>query len=109
MNQGKIWCVVNPTVGLPLFLGGVATISLIVHASVMSHTTWVSAFFNGGAKAKSAQATTNVAPASMQEGASFTVTPVTAPDGTTSFKVTVAPAPTDTPLMRTASAEPGPN
>ncbi|NEP82323.1 MAG: light-harvesting protein, partial [Okeania sp. SIO3B3] len=30
MNQGRIWCVVNPTVGLPLFLGGVAAISLIV-------------------------------------------------------------------------------
>ena len=28
MNQGKIWLVVKPTVGLPLFLGGVATIAL---------------------------------------------------------------------------------
>jgi light-harvesting protein B-800-850 alpha chain len=33
MNQGRIWCVVNPTVGLPLFLGSVATISLLVHTS----------------------------------------------------------------------------
>lgn len=48
MNQGRIWCVVNPTVGLPLFLGSVALISLIVHYSVLSSTTWMSAFFNGG-------------------------------------------------------------
>ena len=31
MNQGRIWCVVKPTVGLPLFLGSVAIISLLVH------------------------------------------------------------------------------
>ncbi len=48
MNQGRIWCVVNPTVGLPLFLGGVAVISLIVHYSVLSSTTWVDKFFQGG-------------------------------------------------------------
>ena len=36
MNQGRIWCVVNPTVGLPLFIGGVAVTSLVVHASVMT-------------------------------------------------------------------------
>ncbi len=47
MNQGRIWCVVKPTVGLPLFLGGVATISLLVHYSVMSNTTWFPAFFGG--------------------------------------------------------------
>ena len=28
MNQGKIWRVVNPTVGVPLFLGAVALTSL---------------------------------------------------------------------------------
>ena len=49
MNQGRIWCVVNPTVGLPLFIGGVAVTSLVVHASVMTHTAWVSNFWNGGA------------------------------------------------------------
>ena len=45
MNQGRIWCVVNPTVGLPLFIGGVAVTSLVVHASVMTHTTWMSNFW----------------------------------------------------------------
>jgi light-harvesting protein B-800-850 alpha chain len=47
MNQGRIWCVVKPTVGLPLFLGGVAVISLIVHTAVLLNTTWMSAFFGG--------------------------------------------------------------
>lgn len=53
MNQGRIWCVVNPTVGLPLFLGSVAITSLIVHASVMTHTTWMGNYWQGG-KAKTA-------------------------------------------------------
>jgi len=47
MNQGRIWCVVNPTVGLPLFLGSVALISLIVHYSILSNTAWFSAFWGG--------------------------------------------------------------
>jgi light-harvesting protein B-800-850 alpha chain len=51
MNQGRIWCVVKPTVGLPLFLGAVATTSLIVHAAVLFNTDWFPAFLNGGAKA----------------------------------------------------------
>ena len=47
MNQGRIWCVVNPTVGLPLFLGGVAAIALIVHFAVLGNVDWFSAYWNG--------------------------------------------------------------
>ncbi|MCO5762235.1 MAG: light-harvesting protein [Chromatiaceae bacterium] len=47
MNQGRIWCVVKPTVGLPLFLGAVATISLLVHFAVLTHTKWFAAFLGG--------------------------------------------------------------
>jgi len=47
MNQGRIWCVVNPTVGLPLFLGSVTLISLIVHYSILSNTEWFAAFWGG--------------------------------------------------------------
>lgn len=47
MNNGKLWLVVNPTVGIPLFLGGVATVSLIIHFSVLANTTWFPAFFGG--------------------------------------------------------------
>lgn len=48
MNQGRIWCVVNPTVGLPLFLGAVALISFVVHFAVLDNTKWFSAFIGGG-------------------------------------------------------------
>jgi light-harvesting protein B-800-850 alpha chain len=47
MNQGRIWCVVKPTVGLPLFLGAVALISLIVHFAILNNTEWFGAFFGG--------------------------------------------------------------
>ena len=56
MNQGKIWLVVKPTVGLPAFLGGVAVISLCVHSAVLSHSDWYPAFYNGNLKAKAAAA-----------------------------------------------------
>ncbi len=52
MNQKEIWLVVKPTVGLPLFLGSVAVTALLVHYSVLTHTTWFSAYWEGGAKAK---------------------------------------------------------
>lgn len=47
MNQGKIWCVVKPSVGLPLFLGSVAVIALLVHYSVLTNTSWFSAYWGG--------------------------------------------------------------
>ena len=56
MNQGKIWLVVKPTVGLPLFLGGVTVIALCVHAAILTNTDWYPAYYNGNHKAKSAMA-----------------------------------------------------
>ena len=50
MNQGKIWTVVPPSVGLPLLLGAVTVIALLVHISILTHTTWFSAYWEGGAK-----------------------------------------------------------
>ncbi len=47
MNQARIWCVVKPSVGLPLFLGAVAVIALIVHDAVLSNTSWFSAYWGG--------------------------------------------------------------
>ncbi len=49
MYNGKIWCVVKPTVGLPLFLGSVAVTSLIVHYAILSNTTWYPAYWQGKA------------------------------------------------------------
>ncbi|MBB4197627.1 light-harvesting protein [Rhodoblastus sphagnicola] len=50
MNQGKIWTIVNPSVGIPLLLGSVAVTALLVHAAILTHTTWVAAFMQGGTK-----------------------------------------------------------
>ena len=99
MNQGRIWCVVNPTVGLPLFIGGVLVTSLIVHASVMSNTTWMSKFFEGGA-AKTASAETTVAPVAsnvVKTDQGYVITVTVAPDQAgqavqvSSLEVPVAP------------------
>jgi len=56
MNQGKIWRVVKPTVGVPIFLGAVAISSFAVHYMLLTHTTWMPAYYQGGAKAKVADA-----------------------------------------------------
>lgn len=49
MIYGKIWCVVKPSVGIPLFLGAVAVSSFAVHYMLLTHTTWLPAFYNGKA------------------------------------------------------------
>ena len=54
MNQAKIWLVVNPNHGLPLLLGSVAFIALLVHYSVLSHTTWFGGYWQGKARAVAA-------------------------------------------------------
>jgi light-harvesting protein B-800-850 alpha chain len=51
MNQGRLWTVVNPSIGLPLFLAAVAVTSVIIHLAILTHTTWLPAFYNGKAKA----------------------------------------------------------
>jgi len=64
MNQGRIWTVVNPQIGLPMFLGAVAITSLIVHFAILTHTTWFPAFMQGGQK-KVAIETQTTAPAAL--------------------------------------------
>jgi light-harvesting protein B-800-850 alpha chain len=98
MNQGRIWCVVNPTVGLPLFLGSVAVTSLIVHYSVLSNTTWFGAYWNGHAKPKAVAteaATAPVAMATPSDASGYTVSIAPVADKVanagTSFVITVAP------------------
>lgn len=96
MNNGRIWCVVKPTVGLPLFLGGVTVIALTVHASVLSNTTWMSGYWQGkpAARADVAPASnSNVAQAPADAGFSVSVTPVVANAGGsgTTFVITITP------------------
>ena len=50
MIYGKIWTVVNPSVGIPVFLGAVAVTSFAVHLALVSNTTWIKAYHNGAAK-----------------------------------------------------------
>jgi light-harvesting protein B-800-850 alpha chain len=52
MIYGKMWLVVKPTVGIPLFFVGVMTASMLTHFAILTHTTWFPAFLNGKAKAK---------------------------------------------------------
>ncbi|RBP11343.1 light-harvesting protein B-800-850 alpha chain [Roseiarcus fermentans] len=47
MNQGRIWTVVSPSIGLPLIIGGAAITALLVHFAVLSHTTWYPAYWEG--------------------------------------------------------------
>jgi light-harvesting protein B-800-850 alpha chain len=47
MNNAKMWLVVKPTVGVPLFLTAVAVGSFAVHVAVLSNTSWVADFLSG--------------------------------------------------------------
>nr|WP_294505198.1 light-harvesting protein [uncultured Rhodopila sp.] len=51
MNQGRLWTVVSPSVGLPLFLAAVAIVSVVIHLALLTHTTWLPGYYNGKAKA----------------------------------------------------------
>lgn len=48
MIYGRIWLVVKPTVGIPVFLGAVAVGSFCVHLALLTNTTWVKKFLEGG-------------------------------------------------------------
>jgi light-harvesting protein B-800-850 alpha chain len=50
MIYGKMWTVVKPSVGIPLFLAAVAVSSFAVHTALVINTTWVKAFLNGNSK-----------------------------------------------------------
>jgi light-harvesting protein B-800-850 alpha chain len=54
MNQGKMWTTVRPSVGVPLILGSVAVTALLVHAAILTHTTWFASYWEGGFKARAA-------------------------------------------------------
>ncbi len=114
MNQGRIWCVVNPTVGLPLFLGSVAVTSLIVHFSVLSNAPWFGAYWNGHkAKAASVEGATQpvaVNSSTAAPGFVISVAPVatntaTGANGETSFVITLAAKPVSTALAEAPAGD----
>lgn len=98
MNNAKMWLVVKPTVGIPLFLTAVAVSSFAVHVAVLSNTSWVSDFLKGkpiGGGMAALQAPAEVAPAQ----ASFVVPGaqevlVLMPDGTTARAILQPPSTT---------------
>jgi light-harvesting protein B-800-850 alpha chain len=49
MIYGKMWTVVRPQVGIPMFIAAVAIASFSVHLALTLNTTWVKNFLNGGA------------------------------------------------------------
>lgn len=115
MNNGRIWCVVNPTVGLPLFLGSVALISFTVHFAVLNNTTWVADFFKGKSRTTARADTAPIVPVALRADGNTTVVLNIAPtgnsDATRQVIVTVTPQGTasvvDSPPRTTASATEG--
>ncbi len=65
MIYGKIWLVVKPSVGVPLMLGAVAVSSFAVHYAILSHTTWLPKFLEGGAKVTKAAAVETQQPTTL--------------------------------------------
>ena len=67
MIYGKLWCVVKPSVGIPLFLSAVAISSFAVHLTLLNTAPWLKNYYVGGATksaAAEAPATTAAAPPS---------------------------------------------
>ena len=94
MNNGRIWCVVNPTVGLPAFLGSVALISFTVHFAVLNNTTWIGDYWKGSSK-RTAKAESPTSPVAMKlDGGSqltIQIAPGTNGDVAKQLVITVTP------------------
>jgi light-harvesting protein B-800-850 alpha chain len=96
MNNAKMWLVVKPTVGVPLFLTAVAVGSFAVHVAVLSNTTWVADFLSGKpigtgmASAALAVPETDAAKVAYVPSGSQEVL-ITMPDGTTAHAVLQMP------------------
>jgi len=103
MNNAKIWLVVPPAVGVPVFLSAVAVGSFAVHVAVLSNTSWVSDFLSGAplgtgdAQEASATMLDNLE-ADTAKAAYVTPAPdggqqvlVVMPDGTTTTAILQAP------------------
>lgn len=99
MNNAKMWLVVKPTVGVPLFLSAVAIGSFAVHVAVLTNTSWVSDFLSGkplGTGDQTAalidQERQAVQPASMQMSADGERMVIIMPDGRRAVAVIEQPA-----------------
>lgn len=100
MNNAKMWLVVSPNVGVPIFLGAVAVGSFAVHVAVLSNTSWVNDFLQGnelgsGEKSAALQSSEDVATAKATYVAPTadggTEVTVIMPDGTTAKAILQPP------------------
>jgi light-harvesting protein B-800-850 alpha chain len=55
MIYGKIWCVVKPSTGIPLFLSAVAIGSFLVHYMLLTNTTWLKKYYEGSPRVVATQ------------------------------------------------------
>jgi light-harvesting protein B-800-850 alpha chain len=65
MIYGKIWLHVKPSQGIPLFLSAVAVSSFAVHYALLTHTTWLPKYYEGGAAVKKAEVKTDAVVAAL--------------------------------------------
>lgn len=68
MNNARIWLVVKPTIGVPVFLGAVAIGSFANHVAIVTNTTWVNDFLSGreySSESDAVAAATETAPAKV--------------------------------------------
>jgi light-harvesting protein B-800-850 alpha chain len=49
MIYGKLWCVVKPSTGIPLFLSAVAISSFAVHLALLNTAPWLKGYYAGKA------------------------------------------------------------
>lgn len=86
MNNAKMWLVVKPTVGIPLFLTAVAVSSFAVHIAVLSKTNWYEDYLVG--KTLGSTATAALVPGQAETAKAAYLAPgsqevlITMPDGT---------------------------
>lgn len=91
MNNAKMWLVVKPTVGIPLFLGAVAVGSFAVHVMVVSNTTWFKNFAAGKGFTSAAIPSDGATVAFKQTSPSSQEAIVTLPDGRVATVIFTAP------------------
>ncbi|MCA3445998.1 MAG: light-harvesting protein [Rhodobacter sp.] len=97
MNNAKMWLVVKPTVGIPLFLSAVAVGSFAVHVAVLSNTSWVADFLSGKKLGSGMASAGQVLDQDQTENASYVMPSgsqevlIKMPDGTTARAILQMP------------------
>ncbi|MEM1351366.1 MAG: light-harvesting protein [Pseudomonadota bacterium] len=113
MNNAKIWLVVPPAVGIPVFLGAVAVGSFATHVAVVTNTGWVDDFISGKELGSTKAEANLLGTTDETVGHASYVMPtadggqemlVVLPDGTTATAVLKAP-----PVLASATTTPPPD